>query len=57
MGGKTRFNNHAKCFYCKKEIKGNELIFVKIRYPERRGFAEIKAFLQDEGQIICEACF
>lgn len=51
------FNNHAKCFYCKKEIKGNELIFVKIRYPERRGFAEIKAFLQDEGQIICEACF
>ncbi|WP_066060009.1 Fe3+ hydroxamate ABC transporter substrate-binding protein [Robertmurraya korlensis] len=45
------------CTYCDKEIKGNEVVFVKMRYPERKGMTEIKAYLQNEGKLICEECF
>jgi len=46
-----------KCMVCEKEIKGNDPVFVKMRYPERKGFTEIKAYLRNEGEFICEACF
>ncbi|MED1420443.1 Fe3+ hydroxamate ABC transporter substrate-binding protein [Bacillus smithii] len=45
-----------KCSKCGKEIQGNEEIYVKMRYPERKGMAEIKAYLQNEGEMICEKC-
>ncbi|WP_445506078.1 Fe3+ hydroxamate ABC transporter substrate-binding protein [Niallia sp. 03190] len=51
------FKIKPQCSYCDKEIKGNEVIFVKMRYPERKGMNEIKAFIQYEGQLICEECF
>ncbi|MED0661212.1 MULTISPECIES: hypothetical protein [Bacillus] len=47
----------SKCSKCGKEIHGNEEVYVKMRYPERRGMVEIKAFLQNEGKIFCEKCF
>ncbi|WP_339171529.1 Fe3+ hydroxamate ABC transporter substrate-binding protein [Solibacillus sp. FSL R5-0691] len=46
-----------KCIKCDKEIKGNEVVFVKMRYPERKGMTEIKAYIQNEGRIICEDCY
>ena len=45
-----------QCSVCKKEIQANEQIFVKMRYPVTRGMTKIKAFLQNEGKIICEEC-
>lgn len=46
-----------KCTICEKEIKGDEVVFVKMRYPKRKGFTEIKAYLRNEGTFICEECF
>lgn len=46
-----------KCNECGKEIKEDELVFVKIKYPKRRGFTEIKAYLSNEGEFICENCY
>lgn len=51
------FKVKPECTYCDKEIKGNEVVFVKMRYPERKGMTEIKAYLQNEGKLICEECF
>lgn len=50
------FFEKATCFICKKEIEGNEVVYVKMRYPERKGMTEIKAYLRNEGIFICEAC-
>ncbi|MCZ8537929.1 Fe3+ hydroxamate ABC transporter substrate-binding protein [Paenisporosarcina quisquiliarum] len=46
-----------KCVVCHKEIKEDAVVFVKMRYPKRRGFTEIKAYLRNEGKFICEDCF
>ncbi|CAH0303031.1 hypothetical protein SRABI96_04674 [Peribacillus sp. Bi96] len=46
-----------KCTICDKEIKGDDVIFVKMRYPKRKGFTEIKAYIRNEGKFICEDCF
>jgi hypothetical protein len=51
------FKITPQCSCCNKQIKGNEVVFVKMRYPERKGMTEIRAFLQNEGQFICEECF
>jgi len=51
------FEIKPKCSQCDKDIKGNDVVFVKMRYPEGRGFTEIKAYLQNEGKLICEDCF
>ncbi|MFP9130468.1 Fe3+ hydroxamate ABC transporter substrate-binding protein [Niallia sp. BSM11] len=51
------FKAKPECSYCNKEIKGNEVVFVKMRYPEKKGMTEIKAYLQNEGKLICEECF
>ncbi|KAA0542940.1 Fe3+ hydroxamate ABC transporter substrate-binding protein [Bacillus sp. BGMRC 2118] len=45
-----------KCSKCGKEIEGNEEVIVKLRYPDRRGMTEIRAFIQNEGQITCMKC-
>jgi len=42
---------------CNKEIQEDEVVFVKMRYPKRKGFTEIKAYLNNEGKFVCEDCF
>ncbi len=37
---------NPQCSYCGKPIEGNEVVFVRMRYPERSGMTEIKAFIQ-----------
>ena len=48
--------NKPKCIECGKEIKEDDIVFVKIKNPKRRGFTEIKAYLRNEGKFICENC-
>ena len=50
------FKIMPRCSECEKEIQPNEEIYVKMRYPERKGMTEIKAFIQYEGKIICKVC-
>ncbi|MCP3739370.1 Fe3+ hydroxamate ABC transporter substrate-binding protein [Rossellomorea sp. BNER] len=45
------------CMGCNKEVKGNDEVYVKMRYPERRGRTEIRAFLQNEGKFLCNDCY
>ncbi|KGR78767.1 hypothetical protein [Ureibacillus sinduriensis] len=45
-----------KCMKCDKEIQGDEEVFIQMRYPKRKGFTEIKAFLNLEGKFICKDC-
>lgn len=42
---------------CDQEIKGEDTVYVKMKYPKRKGFTEIKAYLRNEAQFICEDCF
>lgn len=51
------FGEKPKCTVCGKEIKGNDVVFVKMQYPKHRGMVEIKAYLRNEGSFICEDCF
>ncbi|PAE39066.1 Fe3+ hydroxamate ABC transporter substrate-binding protein [Bacillus sp. 7884-1] len=51
------FWDKPKCLVCDKEIKGDEMVYVKMRYPKRKGFTEIIAYLRNEGKFICEDCF
>lgn len=51
------FNINPKCSVCDKEIKDNEVSFVKIRWPKHKGMTEIKAYLKNEGKFICKKCF
>ncbi|NNU92416.1 Fe3+ hydroxamate ABC transporter substrate-binding protein [Geobacillus sp. NFOSA3] len=51
------FRIRPTCSVCNKTIEKNEPIYVHMRYPAYRGMVEIKAFLQQEGKIICEDCF
>lgn len=51
------FGEKPKCSKCNKEIKGNDVVFVKMRYPMYKGMTEITAFLRSEGSIICEDCY
>ncbi|MDF2858536.1 MAG: Fe3+ hydroxamate transporter substrate-binding protein [Neobacillus sp.] len=46
-----------KCSICRKEIKGNDVVFVKMRYQNYKGMTEITAYLRNEGSFICEDCF
>lgn len=45
-----------KCMKCNNEIKDDEQVLVQMRYPKRKGFTEIKAYLNLEGKFICEKC-
>lgn len=51
------FGEKPTCSIYRKEIKGNDVIFVKLRYPKHKGFTEIKAWLHLEGSFICEDCY
>ncbi len=51
------FGKDPNCGKCGREIKGDEVVLVKMRYPKRKGMTEIKAYLKNEGSFICEACF
>jgi hypothetical protein len=51
------FGNKPKCSICSKEIKGDDVVYVKMRYPKHKGMTEIKAYLNNEGRFICEECF
>nr|WP_306074816.1 Fe3+ hydroxamate ABC transporter substrate-binding protein [Neobacillus sp. 179.-C4.2 HS] len=44
------------CMVCEKEIKEDEIVFVKMKYPKRKGFTEIKAYLRNEGKFVCQDC-
>lgn len=50
------WNDKPVCIHCGKVIEGGEVVYIKMRYPRRKGFTEIKAYLQNEGEFICEAC-
>ena len=50
------FFEKAACSICKKEIEGDEVVYIKMCYPKRKGMTEIKAYLRNEGTFICEAC-
>ncbi|WP_413364893.1 Fe3+ hydroxamate ABC transporter substrate-binding protein [Lysinibacillus sp. 3P01SB] len=45
-----------ECIYCKKDIEKDEQALVIVPYPKKKGFTEIKAFLNIEGKFICENC-
>lgn len=45
-----------KCMKCNTEIKSDEEVFVQLKYPKRKGFTEIKAYLNLEGKFICQRC-
>ncbi|KHE72762.1 hypothetical protein [Halobacillus sp. BBL2006] len=49
-------NRAPECASCGKEINGNDVVYVKLRYPIMKGFAEVKSYLRNEGEIMCEAC-
>ena len=51
------FGNTSRCSNCEKEIKGNDVVYIKMKYPQRKGMTEIKAYLTNEGNFICEKCF
>ncbi|MBO1001615.1 Fe3+ hydroxamate ABC transporter substrate-binding protein [Pseudogracilibacillus auburnensis] len=51
------FTIKPACAKCAKEIKGNDLVFVRMKYPTTRGMTEIKAYLQNNGDIFCETCY
>ena len=51
------FGEKPKCTKCGNEIKGDEVVFIKMRYPKRKGITELKAYLSNEGVFICEDCF
>ncbi len=44
------FKITPQCSICEKEIQPNEEIYVKMRYPEKKGMTEY------QGKIICEEC-
>lgn len=50
------FGENPKCSICQKDIKNDEVVFVKLKFPKRKGFTEIKAYLKNEGIFICEKC-
>jgi len=51
------FGEPPKCTNCEKEIKGDDIVLVKMRYPKHKGMTEIKAYLKNEGKFICEDCY
>lgn len=44
-------NEKPRCSSCNKEIEEDEVVFIKMRYPKRKGFTEIKAYLKNEGEF------
>jgi hypothetical protein len=40
------FKTHPTGSLCGKNIEGNELVYVQMRYPKRRGMTEIRVYLK-----------
>lgn len=51
------FGHKPTCMKCNCEIKGGDKVYVEMIYPKRKGFTEIKAYLELEGKFICEECY
>lgn len=51
------FNDPPVCSVCGRDIKGGEPVQLSMRYPKRKGFTEIKAYLKNEAQFTCQGCF
>lgn len=49
--GVVMFGKDPNCGKCGKEIKGDEVVLVKMRYPKRKGMTEIEAYLKNEGSL------
>lgn len=41
------FGKDPNCVKCGKDIKGDEVVLVKMRYPRCKGMTEIKAYLKN----------
>ncbi|WP_353733586.1 Fe3+ hydroxamate ABC transporter substrate-binding protein [Rossellomorea vietnamensis] len=41
------FGEKAECSICCGEIEGDEEVYVKMRWPKRKGIPEIKAYLKN----------
>lgn len=50
------FRIKVSCSTCEREIKGNEEVNIRLRWPKRRGFTEIKAYLKNWGTLTCNEC-
>lgn len=50
------WNDKPVCMRCGKEIDDGEVVYIKMQFPKRKGFTEIKAYLRNEGKFICESC-
>lgn len=50
------FREKPRCVLCKKEIDKGEAALVELRYPAKKGFTEIQAYLQNEGTFYCASC-
>ena len=46
----------SNCMKWNNEIKDDEKVLVQMRSPKRKGFTEIKAYLNLEGKFISEKC-
>ncbi|PGK52004.1 Fe3+ hydroxamate ABC transporter substrate-binding protein [Priestia megaterium] len=44
------------CSVCKQPIKGNDVIYVRMRYPTVDWTANVRNYLHDHGTFICETC-
>jgi hypothetical protein len=51
------FKIKERCYVCQKEIQPNEGVWMRMKYPSKRGMTEIKAFLHQEAQFVCMDCF
>jgi phage FluMu protein Com len=51
------FGDKPKCMNCGKEIEGNEEVYIKMKWPKRKGITEIKAYLTYEAKFLCLDCF
>lgn len=51
------FREGPKCFICWKDIKGDEVVYVKMRYPTYKGITEMRAYLKNEGSFIWKDYF
>ncbi|WP_307730123.1 hypothetical protein [Peribacillus sp. AS_2] len=41
------FGKDPNCVKCGKEMKGDEVVLLKMLYPRRKGVTEIKAYLKN----------
>lgn len=50
------FKRKLYCSNCSREVRPGEEITVKMKVPAHSGMVEIKAYLKNEGEILCQDC-